>query len=74
MGHHSHGCFKNIEPVQITDHSIQPTKDAVFDCNRCVIGDFLTSEGQKLHPQIMLTQPLSKFAIHEGVCNLDMPE
>ena len=41
--------------------------------HKCLIGDFLTSEGQKLHPQNILTQLFSEHASHEEACTLVAP-
>ena len=40
---------------------------------KCPMNDLLTSEGPKLHPQIMLTWLFSEHAFHEEVCNSDTP-
>jgi len=44
-----------------------------LDQLRCPMYDLLTSEGQKLHPQILLSTPNYDHPSHEEAGNSDMP-
>ena len=41
--------------------------------SRCPMNDILMSEGQKLHPQVMLSPTIFEHTVHEGACNLNTP-
>ena len=60
--------FRNMELVLPSSNLSRPPT-IQWGLYKCPMDDLLTSESQKLHPQIMLTLPFSEHTSHEKACS-----
>lgn len=61
-------CLVRAEQVRVGPLTLQ------LGMHQCRLGDLWMSDGQKLHPQVMLSTSIFEHASHEEACNSDMPE
>lgn len=63
--------FSNLELVPAQSNWSRPLM-IQLDLHECLMDELSMSEGQKLHPQILLVLPFCEHASYEEACDLDM--